>query len=146
MSAAPRLHLKLRPSPGLAAAILAAHAAAAVAVAAVLDGTLPGLAVGGLLLCVGAAAAWRIAMLRAGRSAVELDLGADGGWRARLRSGEWVEGGGRRRVTGWWVTLGTADRRAGTLLVARGMAPADDFRRLRVWALWRRAPAVTPVR
>ena len=134
MSTAPRLRLGLRPSPGFAALIVLAHAAAGAAALAVLGTGWAGGGVAGLLGALGLATAWRVALLRAPASAVSLEVFPDGGWTALRRDGGTRSGReARRRVTAWWVVVPAA---AGGLLVVAGMAAPEDFRRLRAWALW----------
>lgn len=134
MNAAPRLRLTLQPSRPFATAVAIVHAAAGVCAWLALGGGVLGSAVALLLVLLGCAAAWRVALLRAPGSAIRLELAPDGGWRAERRDGGSRSGqASRRRVTPWWVSI-PAD--GGSLLVVRGMAATDDFRRLRVWALW----------
>ena len=134
MSGTPRLRLALQPSRAFAALVALSHAAAGTCAALALGGGAIGLSVAILLTFLGLAAAWRVALLRAPASPTWLELAPDGGWKAGQRDGG-SRGGlaPRRRVTPLWVSIPAA---GGSLLVVRGMAAPDDFRRLRVWALW----------
>ena len=141
------LRLELRPSYRLAAAIVAGHGAAGLAVVALLGG-FPGLALGGALLALGVAAAWSRALLR-GRDAVRaIELAADEA-RLELGSGDTVVAAvaARRYVSRPFVSLGLgapAFRWPGgrTVLIAADMVGRDEFRRLRIWALWGKLPDV----
>jgi hypothetical protein len=138
---APALRLKLVPSPLLALAIVALHAAAAACSVAVL----PGLAGGALaagFLALGVAAAWSRALLRSPASVRALEITGPA-LAIELTSGDSiaVEVGERRYVSRVAVTLPLRRPRR-TLLITADMLPADDFRRLRIWALWGRLPGV----
>ena len=146
MNGAPLLRLQLRGSPALAAALVLAHAAAAACIAAVLAEPWDwALAI--LVLALGAAAAWDRALLRAGRSVRVLELAAGGQAALGLADGRRLEGSvaARRNVCPWWVTLPVRGPAGRTLLIARGMLSEDDFRRLRLWALWGRVPGAAGV-
>ena len=142
MSTASILRLELSPSPLLAGAILAAHAAAAGSVLVVFPG-MAGMALVALLVALGAAAAWNRALLRGERAPRAIEIAPSGeaslvrasGARAPLSP---VRGAG---VTRWWVALGSG--REG-FLVCAGMLASEPFRLLRLWALWQRTPAVAP--
>jgi hypothetical protein len=134
------LRLELEPSPTLAAAIVALHAAAALCVLSVLPP--PGgylLAAG--LLALGALAAWSRALLRSKESVRALEIGGAelvlhlaGG---RIVAGEIAE---RRFVSRFMVALPIRRPLRRTILVTRDMLGRDSFRALRVWALWRKLP------
>jgi hypothetical protein len=129
--------LALSPSWNLAAAIVALHAAAAAAVVLALP-TSWGYALGAAILALGLAAAWARALLRAGRSVVAIDVSG----RVELRNGESRAIAARRRHVGrFMVTLPLNGR---TVLVTRDMLGAEEFRRLRLWALWGKLPGVAP--
>lgn len=53
----------------------------------------------------------------------------------------------RRYVSRWLVVIELiAPAPSGrTILVARDMLPASEFRHLRLWALWRALPQTSPV-
>jgi hypothetical protein len=137
-----RLRLELRPSRRLAAAILALHGAAAAGALLSLPAA-PAAAIGAALLALGALSARRRALLASASSVRVLELE---GTKARvtLASGAALsaEAAPRRYVgrTMVCVTLRRPVRR--TLLVTRDMLGPESFRRLRVWALWGRLPAV----
>ena len=138
------MRLELRPSYSLAAALVAAHGAAAFATVRLMP-DLAGMALGAALLALGVAAAWSRALLR-GRGAVRALTLVDGGRQVAVEhaSGREVLTGlaGGRHVSRYLVVLrlGAPLRRA--VLVAPGMLDADDFRRLRIWALWGKLPGV----
>ncbi len=127
--------LALLPSRFLAAAILGLHMVAAGCVRLALPGW-SGTALAAVLLVVGLLAARSRALLAAASSpralvlgdrlAVELVNGA-------TLSGERQPG----HVSRWLVTLPLEKR---TLLITRDMLRAEEFRRLRLWALWGRLP------
>ena len=133
--------LALSPSWTLAGAIVALHAAAAVCMVLVLPG-LPGVLLGVLLLALGLAAAWSRALLGAGKSVRALELGA--GLRVEFKNGQSfaAEAAERRHVSRYMVTLPLERPVRRTLLVTRDMLGAEEFRRLRIWALWGRLPGV----
>ena len=137
------LRLELAPSAPFAALILALHAAAALAAFLVVRGP-AGAALAALLVALGAAAAWSRALLRAPRSVRALEIG-EGSLVLELRSGQRIhaEPPARCYVSRLAVALPLAllpFRR--TLLVSADMLEPGQFRRLRLWALWRRLPAV----
>ena len=95
-----------------------------------------------MFLLLGVAVAWRVALLRSGRSPAHLELAPDGGFELELRDGTLVRGGpGPRHVTRYWVALRCGRPAGGAVLVVADMLPADAFRRLRLWALWSGDPA-----
>jgi hypothetical protein len=128
---------ELAPSPALAAAIVAAHALAGLAAWIALP-SLAGAALAAALVCLGAAAAWSRALLRAPGSLRALEIGAEGAAFV-LANGERlaVPEKGRRYVTRHLLAL---PRRGRAFLVTGGMLPPGEFRRLRIWALWNRLP------
>ena len=129
--------LALSPSWNLAAAIVALHAAAAAAVWIALPGAL-GVLLAAALLMLGLAAAWGRALLRSSRSVVAIDVAG----RVELRNGaSRAIAAGRRHVGRFMVTLPLKGR---TVLVTRDMLRAEEFRRLRLWALWGKLPRVAP--
>jgi hypothetical protein len=142
LSTAPTLRLQLSPSPVLAGAILAAHAAAAASVLAVMPG-IGGTALAALLFALGGAAAWSRALLRGARAPRSIEIAPAGEASLVRASGERVpacpvRGAG---VTRAWVVL-----RCGRdgILVCAGMLASEPFRLLRLWALWQRTPVVAP--
>ena len=135
------MRFELAPSRLLAAGIVAAHLAAAMAVLVVLPG-IKGLLLAAALLALGAAAAWSRALLRSGDAvrAIEIGKGAVG---FRLANGETVyaEVAERRYVSRFVVMLPLGRPLSRTLLVGADMLGAQEFRHLRIWALWNRLPA-----
>ena len=133
------MRLPLRPSRALAAAIVAAHAAAGAA-AALLMKDFHGLALGAALLALGIAAAWHRALLRGNCAVRALDVSPEE-VACELGNGERIPVSVKRRryVSRLLVTLPLGRR---TLLVSADMLDAAAFRRLRVWALWGKVPAV----
>jgi Membrane-bound toxin component of toxin-antitoxin system len=136
------LRLELAPSFLLAAALIVLHAAAALCLALALPGA-GGLAGAAALVALGAAAAWRSALLRAASSVRALELAAQK-LEVRLASGESfaAEVAERRYVGRYMVVLPLRRPVRRTLLVTRDMADAESFRRLRIWALWGKVPGV----
>ena len=134
--------LELSPSWSLLAAILILHALAAASVLTVMQG-LPAIALAAALLALGAAAAWARALHRSAASvrAVELS-GSD--MLLELRDGRRAaaELGGARHVSRFMVTLPVRRPVRRTILVTRDMLAPEEFRRLRLWALWGKVPAV----
>jgi hypothetical protein len=137
----PVLRLELRASRVLAAAVILIHAAAAAGMLLIAPG-MTGAALALLLLALGAAAAWHKALLRAPGSVRVLELGGAREVGAVLASGQHLQGraAARCHVGPWWVVLRLAAPRR-SLLIARDMLPAEEFRLLKLWALWGRVPA-----
>jgi hypothetical protein len=146
LSEAAALRLQLRASRLMAAAIVSLHLGAAACLTAVMPGAAGALAAG-LVLLLGATSAWDRALLR-GRSSVRaLELRADASAVFTLANGRRLDGrvATRRNVNRWWVTLPLRGATSRTVVVVRDMLPADEYRRLRMWALWgRAAPARAP--
>jgi toxin CptA len=136
------LRLELAPSTGLAALLVALHAIAALCLLVTLPG-LPGMLGGTLLLGIGVHGAWRHALLRSASSVRSVDL-AGAALQLRLASGASVaaEVAERRYVGRRLVMLAVRRPVRRTILVTRDMLDADSFRRLRIWALWGKLPAV----
>jgi hypothetical protein len=136
------LRVELAPSPRLAAAILVLHASAAASILAVLSDA-RGWLLAGALLALGCAAAWSRALHRSARSIRAIEL-AGSEFRVTLTRGASfaVVPGERRYVTRWVVAVPLRGPLRRTLLVTRDMLEEDSFRRLRIWALWGKLPAV----
>ena len=136
------LRLELKPSPAFAAAIVAAHAAAAIAAYVAIPGPMTAL-LGGMLLTLGLAAAWSRALLRAAGSVRALEIGGAEPL-VELASGERVLArvASRRYVTRYVVALPLRAPFRRTLLVTADMLGLEEFRRLRIWALWSKLPGV----
>ena len=128
--------LALRPSWFLAALILGLHAAAAACAVLSLPGW-PGPALGAALALLGVPVAWGRALLRSPGSPRALVLGD----RVTLerRNGEIFNA---ERRPGGHVSrlLVTLPMERTTVLVTRDMLAEEEFRRLRLWALWGRLP------
>jgi hypothetical protein len=139
----PLLRLQLRASPSLAGAGVLLHAVAAACIAAAVPGIWGGV-LAALVAVLGAVTAWDRALLRSARSARVLELYPGAKAALVLADGSRLEGNVavRRNVSPWWVTLPLDGGARRTLLVARDMLPAGDFRRLKIWALWGRVPAL----
>ena len=125
-----------------AAAIAAAHAAAAACSWLVLPGA-AGALLALALAALGLAAAWARGLLasRASVRALEIEGPA---LTVHLASGERLaaELAERRFVGPWMVALVLRRPVRRSLLVTADMLGRQDFRRLRVWALWGKLPGV----
>jgi membrane-bound toxin of toxin-antitoxin system len=137
-----RLRVELAPSAFLAILLIALHGAAALCVLAVLPGT-PGLLIGALLAFLGMASAWSRALLRARSSVRALEL-VGPQLELRLGNGERfpAQVSERRYAGRYLVLLPLRQPVRRTILVSRDMLDADSFRRLRIWVLWGKVPAV----
>ena len=133
--------LALSPSWNLAAAIVALHAAAAAAISLAWAAA-AGYALAAALVALGLAAAWGRALLSSRRSVVAIDLRG----RVELKCGEQLAiAAAPRHVNRLLVTLPLSGRPVRrTILVTRDMLQAEEFRRLRLWALWGKSPRVAP--
>jgi hypothetical protein len=133
---------RLTPSPALASAIFIAHLAAGIATYLVLGG-LAAVLLALALAALGAAAAWSRALLGAPRSVRVLELDAQPPL-FELTNGEKLAApiGARRYVSRYIVALSLGRPVRRTLLVSRDMLSAEEFRRLRLWALWGKLPRV----
>jgi len=136
--------LELSPSWSLAGALVALHAAAAASVIAVM-GTAAGYALGAALLALGVAAAWARALHGSRASVRALELSGKE-ILVELKDGRRVpaELGASRHVSRFMATLPVRRPMRRTILVTGDMLRAEEFRRLRLWALWGRLPRVAP--
>jgi len=136
--------IELFPSWSFAGAVLALHGAAAASVLAVMPG-LAGLGLSAALLALGIAAAWARALQGSGASVRALELSGNE-IVLELKDGRRVpaELGPSRHVSRLMVTLPVRRPMRRTILVARDMLAGEEFRRLRLWALWGRLPRVAP--
>ena len=137
------MRFELAPSTPLALAITGAHVAAGAAAYTVLP-TVAGAALALSLVALGAAAAWSRALLRSPGSVRAIEL-AEPLPVFRLASGERLAApvAARRYVSRYMVVLlYRASAGANALLVSADMLGAQEFRRLRLWALWNRLPGV----
>ena len=132
--------LELRASPRLAALIIVAHGAAASAAYVAVPGAMAAL-LAGMLLTLGFAAAWSWALLRNPGSIHAIEIGAAQPV-VELASGERfaAEAAPRHYVSRYLVILPLVSPFRRTLLVTADMLAAEEFRRLRIWALWNRLP------
>jgi hypothetical protein len=132
--------LALSPSWSLAGAILALHAAAAASVIAVLQGP-AAIALGCGLVLLGLAAAWARALHRSGASVRTIEISSSGAV-LELGNGRRVQAelSPGRHVSRFMVTLRLRRPMRRTLLVTADMLGAEEFRRLRLWALWGKLP------
>jgi len=132
--------LELVRSWALAAAILLLHATAAASILTILQGS-AGIALAAAVLLLGIAAAWGRALHGSSASVRAIELSGneitlelqDG---RRLRA----ELGASRHVSRIIVTLPVRRPVRRTVLVTRDMLRAEEFRRLRLWALWGKVP------
>ena len=136
------LRLELKPSRTFAAAIIVAHAAAAVAAYVAITGLMAAL-LAGMLLLLGLASAWSRALLAASGSVRVLEIGGAEP-AVELAGGErfHVAVAPRRYVTRYLVALPLTRPFRRTLLVTADMLSREEFRRLRLWALWNNLPGV----
>jgi hypothetical protein len=99
-----------------------------------------------LLVALGAVAASSRALLLGRRAPRAIEIAASG--EARLVRADGLQAVARPvrgiGVTRWWVVLRLGTPGRGGFLVSAGMLPSEHFRRLRLWALWERAPDVAP--
>ena len=138
------LRLELKASWPLAALIVLVHGAAAAAVYVLVEGPL-GVAAAIGFVALGAAAAWGRALLAAGNSVRAIELGAAEPV-FELANGARISApvAARRYVTRHLVALPLGGELRRTLLVSADMLGREEFRRLRLWALWNRLPGVAP--
>jgi hypothetical protein len=138
------LRLELAPSRPLAALIVLAHAAAAASAYGLVKGPL-GVALAIAFVALGAAAAWSRALLGAGSSVRAIELGGPEAVFELANGARLVAPvAARRYVTRYLVALPLGGELRRTLLVSADMLGAEEFRRLRLWALWNRLPGVAP--
>lgn len=124
--------------------IVGAHLLAAACITAV--STSPAaVALALFLLALGAASAWDRALLRARTSPRSLQISGEGRLEVGLADGSRVPASEATRVVHrLLVALTLRNRRRSSVLIVAGMLAPEEFRRLRVWALWGRVPAVAP--
>jgi hypothetical protein len=137
-----RLRVDLAPSAFLAIGLVVAHAAAALAVLVAMPGIV-GSAIALLVFALGMAYAWGRALHRMPSSVRALEFGGPA-IEVELASGERMsaEVSERRYVGRYLVLIALRSPLRRTLLITRDMMDAQSFRRLRIWALWGRLPAV----
>ena len=131
--------LELSRSWILAAVILALHGAAAASLAAVVPGW-AGAALGAAFMLLGLAAAWARALHGSSASVRALEIGD--ALVLELKDGRRLaaELGASRHVSRFMVTLPVSRPVRRTILVTRDMLGEEEFRRLRLWALWQKLP------
>ena len=136
MSAA---RLELSRSWILAAFILFLHSAAAISAALVVPGWAGAALAAGFVL-LGLAAAWARALHGSAASVRALELGE--ALVVELKDGRRfaAELGANRHVSRFMVTLPVSLPMRRTILVTRDMLDVEEFRRLRLWALWKKLP------
>jgi hypothetical protein len=118
-----------------------AHGAAALAVLKVMPGA-SGVMVAMLIAALGVLYVWGRALHRMPSSIKALELGG-AQLDIELASGERLSAeASERRYVGRYLVLIPLRTPRRTVLVTRDMADAAAFRRLRIWALWGRLPAV----
>ncbi len=139
-----RLRVELAPSVLLAAAVIGLHAAAAVCVLLVMP-ALAGVALASAFVALGGVAAWSRALLRSPLSVRALEIEGPK-LVLELANRERIEAEPQRRryVARFMVSLPVARPVRRTILITADMADGDLFRRLRIWALWGKLPAVAP--
>jgi hypothetical protein len=137
----PALHL--RPSWRLAVLIVGAHLLAALCILAVSTSG-AAFALSMLVLALGGASAWDRALLRGRHSPRSLEMSAQGRLEVRLADGSGVPSESARMVNRLLVALILRNRTRSSVLIVAGMLLPEEFRRLRVWALWGRLPGVAP--
>ena len=132
--------LELSRSWILAAVIIVLHAAAAGAMLTIVQGW-PGIVLAAGLLLLGIAAAWARALHGSAASVRAIELSGNE-MTLELKDGArcTVELGPSRHVSRFLVTLPVRRPWRRTVLVTRDMLPAEEFRRLRLWALWGKLP------
>ncbi len=139
------LRLELRASPVLTLLTAAIHGVAAATLWFVLPPP-AGICAAILLVILGTLALRDRALLWGPAAPVVLELKRDGSLMVRLRGGREIGGqpAARRYVSRWLVVLDLvrAPRVNRTILIARDMLPAGEFRHLRLWALWNALPGV----
>lgn len=123
--------------------IVAAHLLAALCILAVsTSGAAFALAM--LVLALGGASARDRALLRGRRSPRSLEVSAQGRLEVRLADGSRVPSEAARMVNRLLVALILRNPKRSSVLIVAGMLAPEEFRRLRVWALWGRLPGVAP--
>ena len=132
--------LALSPSWTFAAVILALQGAAAGSVLAVLGGVAGAALAAGFIL-LGLVAAWARALHGSASSVRTLELSGNE-MLVELKDGRRLSAalGANRHVSRFVVTLPLRRPTRRTILVTADMLPAEEFRRLRLWALWGKLP------
>lgn len=141
MTLARPLRIVLVPSRGLATAIVGVHALAALALWASLPGPW-GALTAALVALLGAASARERGLLRARNSVRAIEIAGPDEVVLELAGGarDAVRVLRRKHVSRFGVGLGLEARGRRSFYVAADMLEPEAFRRLRLWALWGRAP------
>jgi len=107
---------------------------------------LAGVAVAALLVGLGVATAWDRALLRHRNSIRTLLIEGPQTMRLITRNGAEaaVQAAARRYVSRLAVIVSMRHGTRRTIVVAYDMLDVESFRRLRLWAMWGRAPGVAP--
>jgi hypothetical protein len=123
----------------LAGAIAALHAAAGASLLLAAPGAW-GIVLAALFVALGLAAAWARGLLASAKSPRALELAED--LTVELKDGSRfpAELAVRRHVSRYMVALPIVRPVRRTVLVSRDMLAPEEFRRLRLWALWGRLP------
>jgi hypothetical protein len=123
--------------------MLGLHAAAAACIAAAFPNP-AGTAIAVLVLALGVAAAWDRALLRGRRSPRALELAPPGEGVLVLANGERLRVAidERPAVSRLWVSLPVRAPVPRTVFIPADMLGRQEFRLLRLWALWGRMPGV----
>ncbi len=137
------VRLALSPSPALAGLIVVLHGIAAGCLLTVMTGLLA-VAAAMLVLALGVATACDRALLITSRSPRLIEIAPSGEAHCTFASGESAPVVARtaRVLARHWVSLGLRAPWRRSLLIAAGMLTEDNFRLLRLWALWGRLPGV----
>lgn len=141
------LRVELKPSRQLATLLIVAHVAAIVLVWLIPVPAWLAISATLGLCCALAYYVYAVALLRAARAVVALELADDGEAAARRRDGDWtpVAVAGSTFAMPWLtvVNLDRPDgRRFGTVVILSDTLAPADFRRLRVWLRFRYAGPV----
>ena len=133
------VRLELSRSWILAALIVFLHSAAAVSAALVVPGWAGAALAAGFVL-LGLSAAWARALHGSAASVRALELGD--ALVVELKDGRRfaAELSASRHVSRFMVTLPVSMPMRRTILVTRDMLGVEEFRRLRLWALWKKLP------
>jgi hypothetical protein len=97
-----------------------------------------------LTLLLGGLSAWERALLRGHGSPRAMEIQGSGAGAVVLTNGERIAVRAVRGVgvTRHWVALAPVSFKGRSVLLTAGMLGAANARRLRLWALWGRMPAV----
>jgi hypothetical protein len=141
LSGARPLRIELSPSYALAGVVLLVHALGAACAAIALPWPWGG-ALGLALLGLGLAATWDRALLRGPRAVRAIEPTGPQAAIVELRNGERlsIRISGRRSVNRFWLSLPVRMSARGRVLVTVDMLEPEEFRALRLWAIWGKVP------